>query len=395
MKYGVIVCRKTKNIGDDIQSYAASRLLPKVDYYIEREHMDVFRPAEDECVTTIMNGWFMNNKLAWPVSPCINPLYISMHFLKKDSLKVDDDFLKGLGGEDLIAHGPVGARDLSTLHMLENNGIPAYFSGCITLTLTHIRKLDIEKPYVCLTDVSSETIQYVKAQYPNMQFRVIEHESSDGPYKVDQTASWSDRFQKVEKLLETYRNATAVITTRLHCAMPCLALNVPVLFLKEDSLIEGSRMDGLFELANSAKTSDFLKGKVSFNLNSPPANPTEYRAIRQKLLESVHRFLIENQENTAELQERFQQYDKDWERRALWKDNVLLSLKYKHDDDWNESHEYLEKLSSGKDWLEGQWTNLSKENQELKKQIEALIVKCKFETKSNFSKNTMSFTIKE
>ena len=83
MKYGVIVCRETKNIGDDIQSYAAARLLPRVDYYIEREHMDVFRPMEDECVATIMNGWFMNNKLGWPVSPCINPLYASMHFLEK------------------------------------------------------------------------------------------------------------------------------------------------------------------------------------------------------------------------------------------------------------------------------------------------------------------------
>lgn len=98
MKYGVIVYRNTRNIGDDIQSYAASKLLPQVDYYIEREQLDTFRPKEDEPVNAIMNGWFMYNKLAWPVSPCINPLYISMHFWKNDALGIDSSFLKGLEG---------------------------------------------------------------------------------------------------------------------------------------------------------------------------------------------------------------------------------------------------------------------------------------------------------
>lgn len=64
MKYGVIVYRNTRNIEDDIQSYAASKLLPQVDYYIEREQLDTFRPKEDEPVNAIMNGWFMYNKLA-------------------------------------------------------------------------------------------------------------------------------------------------------------------------------------------------------------------------------------------------------------------------------------------------------------------------------------------
>ena len=69
MKYGVIVYEETNNIGDDIQSYAAAQLLPHIDYYIEREHLDVFRPKEDEPVNAIINGWLMYNKLGWPVSP--------------------------------------------------------------------------------------------------------------------------------------------------------------------------------------------------------------------------------------------------------------------------------------------------------------------------------------
>lgn len=96
MKYGVVVYGETQNIGDDIQSYAAAQLLPSVDYYIEREQLDTFRPREDEPVNAIMNGWFMHNKFAWPISNCINPLYISMHFCKDDPLNIGNDFLLGL-----------------------------------------------------------------------------------------------------------------------------------------------------------------------------------------------------------------------------------------------------------------------------------------------------------
>ena len=82
--------------------------------------------------------------------------------------------------------------------------------------------------------------------------------------------------------------------------------------------------------------------------------------------------MAENRENTAELKERFLQYDKDWERRALWKNEILLTLKSKHDDSWNEYHEYLEKLSEGKKWLEEQWKGAVSENTRLKQQCEKL-----------------------
>ena len=48
MKYGLIVFKETENIGDDIQSYAAIKYLPQVDYYIEREKLDEFVPENEE-----------------------------------------------------------------------------------------------------------------------------------------------------------------------------------------------------------------------------------------------------------------------------------------------------------------------------------------------------------
>lgn len=38
MKYGLLYYKDTDNIGDDIQTYAASRFLQRVDYLIDRKN---------------------------------------------------------------------------------------------------------------------------------------------------------------------------------------------------------------------------------------------------------------------------------------------------------------------------------------------------------------------
>ena len=66
MKYGILLNNRTDNIGDDIQSYAACRFLPSIDYYVDRENLDTFGYGEiEEPVTVIMNAWYMYNKLLW------------------------------------------------------------------------------------------------------------------------------------------------------------------------------------------------------------------------------------------------------------------------------------------------------------------------------------------
>lgn len=347
MKYGVIVYKNSNNIGDDIQSYAASCLLPQVDYYIEREHLDVFRPAEPEPVNVIMNGWFLYNKLGWPVSPCINPLYISMHFSVSDPLDIRELFLQGLGREDFLAHAPIGCRDKETQTFLEENHIPTWFSGCVTLTLNPIGEKKVQ-PYVCLTNVSAEVESYVREKYPQLEIRVI---SQGEPGMVDADASWEERFHNARELLKVYQNASAVITTRLHCAMPCLALQTPVLLLSEASIEELGRFDGLGELAHHADVQDYLAGKVDFDLLNPPTNPEDYQELRRGIQEKVAAFLQENQTCTPELKARYLRYDGEWERRALWKDDLALQLQQRAAERWKKDHDWLTELTASRDWF--------------------------------------------
>lgn len=367
MKYGIIVYHNTQNIGDDIQSYAAAQLLPQVDYYIERESLDTFRPAEDEPVNVIMNGWFMHNKLAWPVSNCINPLYLSMHFWVTDPLEINDLFLRGLGGEDLKAHEPVGCRDLETRDFLEHAGIRTWFSGCATLTLNPIGPKEV-KPYVCLTNVSQEVAEYVQKQYPSLECRII----SQGAGSINPSDSWETRFDNVRKLLQTYQNATAVITTRLHCAMPCLALQTPVLLLSEDGIEEKGRFDGLNTLTRHASTADFLAGNVDFDLQNPPANPETYLSLRQGILEKVQKFLQDNKTCTPELKARFARYDGEWERRVQWKNDLICQLNRRAVDRWNKDHAWMEELTQARDQLRDLYEQQKAETEALSAEVARL-----------------------
>jgi hypothetical protein len=79
MKYGVIYHKQTGNIGDDIQAYAASRLLPRVDYMLDREHLDTFQSKEDEPVAAIMSAWYTWAKWNWPPSASIYPKFVGFH----------------------------------------------------------------------------------------------------------------------------------------------------------------------------------------------------------------------------------------------------------------------------------------------------------------------------
>jgi len=218
MKYGALKFTST-NIGDESQSIAAQRFLPRVDYYIFREQLSKF--YSDDKVKLIMNSWYMWKPQNFPPKDCVDPLLISMFFnpdcrgkiLTKETISF------------FIDNGPVGCRDLSTLKWLQENNIPAYFSGCLTTTLVPNENIRMKNPnkYVLCVDCSEEIIDYVKrnSKYPVYSF--IRHLS---PYIESM-----DRMDLAKIVLFLYHNAHCVITPNLHTALPCLAFGTRVCLL--------------------------------------------------------------------------------------------------------------------------------------------------------------------
>ena len=363
MKYGIMIYKETENIGDDIQSYAAKQFLPHLDYFLEREELDLFHPENDETVSVIMNGWYMYNKFNWPVSDFVHPLYIAMHFSQEpqfNNYEIGSEYLEGIGSEKLRQDGPVGCRDKATEELLRSKGIPCYFSGCLTLTLPKKFESETTEPYVCLVNVSDEVVSHYQSMYPDLDIRRISQEPMVVP-----NSPWEEREKNVEELLGIYQNATCVITKRLHCALPCLALETPVLLLT-DGQIEESRFEGLYDLLHVTDTEQLLSGEFEYDLLNPLKNKDNYVTIREELIKKCQEFVKLSEGLPDRDEERIQRYYSQWEERAEFKQKIIgsqyrsiTSHALKLIDYQKELKSWSDELTKGNDWLKNKNENQS------------------------------------
>ena len=279
MKYALYRGTAT-NIGEEIQSIAAQRFLPTVDYYIIKEQMNRFQ--SEEKTKLIMNAWYMERTKSFPPRDCVDPLLISMHF----NVKCRDAMLsKKESIEYFKKYGPVGCRDMSTKKWLEDNNIPAYFSGCLTSTLLpneYLRKKYPDK-YILCVDCHDEIIDYVreKANYP--VYPLSKH--------VNPAIETADRMEVAKAFLFFYQNAYCVITTNLHTAIPCLAFNSRVCLIDRKfppTHFAVGRFDGMEDYFNKETEENFLAGGYDFN--NPPENPRAFEKTRDGLIDKCREF---------------------------------------------------------------------------------------------------------
>ena len=294
MKYGLLTYvenRKFFNVGDYIQSLAAKQFLPRVDEFLNREALADYA---DGPIKLIMNGWFTHNVTNWVPAPAIDPLFVSFHVNNTAAPGMLDD--KGVAY--LKAHEPIGCRDQFTVETLRAKGIDAYFSGCLTLTLDSYRVEDSERGdavyivdplygYPTREKVTYNYRRFLRSIQNRDIFKIgrrarhlgnlIDEELLASAVHVNQeppanTYSDADKFAMAEDLLRKYARARLVITSRIHCALPCLALGTPVIFVNGfTTFVDSCRFDGILDLFNrvdvDSNTGDFvanfpLRGKI-------------------------------------------------------------------------------------------------------------------------------------
>jgi hypothetical protein len=366
MKYGLVIYKETSNIGDDIQSYAAMRFLPRIDYLIDRERLDLFTPNDKEQVAAIMNGWYMHNKYNWPPSPYIYPLYLSIHFTMRDYMQIGQDFLQGLGKEYLKKYEPIGCRDDSTMKVLQNIGIASYLSGCMTLTLT--KEYGICKSsnnYICLVDVDKEIVEKVKDQAGNTEIKIISHNVDCSYTKL----SWDERIKHVRELLNTYQNAKCVITSRLHCALPCLAIETPVLLIQNSE--NDDRFSNFIDFLHHCTESELLEGSYQYDFNNPLMNNNKHLEMR-KFIENRCKEFVDSVSNIEIVDKDIPDlkiFKEIWVDKALWQKQLIMNKSNDYLRHMDEYVNYINELTEGKKWTENQYINERKANEELRKYI--------------------------
>jgi Polysaccharide pyruvyl transferase len=299
MKFGLLsYC--TDNLGDDMQSIAARRFLPRVDCYVDREALDAPDAPHDEPLALIMNGWFCHRPDKWPPSPHIVPLLISFHVTNNPEPDTGVRAREHLARSPavlrwLARHGPIGARDTSTLQWLRSLGIASWFSGCLTLTLdppAHRHRDDV----VVLNDLPDE----VAAAIADRTRRPLRHTTHfvTGPVGIE------ERLARAAELIDLYARASCVVTTRLHGALPCLAAGTPVLLI--DAHWDLSRFTGLDELVHHGSPAEYLAGKLDYDVDDPPPNPERHFGLRAELARRASAFVASHQRTTpwARIRER-------------------------------------------------------------------------------------------
>ena len=102
--------------------------------------------------------------------------------------------------------------------------------------------------------------------------------------------------------MREYADARLVVTSRIHCALPCLAMGVPVIFINAfDSHGDTCRFDGLIELFNRFDVNP--EGVISNNFGVSgkidgsyiPQNLNHHIALAEKMRATCEEF-IRNEE---------------------------------------------------------------------------------------------------
>lgn len=214
----------------------------------------------------------------WPPADPIIPLLVSIHI--SPDRPVTNAWFHPASRDYLRRFGPVGARDTDTLAMLREHDIPAYFSGCLTLTLKRNGQAARED-YVCAVDVGQQVLIHLRRHTDRPVIPVT--------HWVPPYLESKDTYVLAEMLLDLYQRAHCVVTSRLHVALPCLALQTPVLLLHETD--DSSRFSGLNELIRHCLARDYLDGSYQFDLDNPGENRQEYLAFREGLVERCCAFI--------------------------------------------------------------------------------------------------------
>lgn len=279
-KFGLLVYYGTGNLGDEIQSLAARRFLPRVNYFFNRDSLGTTAVKEGESVKVILNGWFFKKGSQWPPPRHIEPLITSFHI----DQGARQSILSTSGVDYLKQHEPIGARDLFTLDLLRKAGLKAFFSGCLTLTL--------ERPQVARSEdliVTNHVAEPIVRLIASRTGKRIVATSHSDCHKTHPDA----RLIEAQRLLDIYAEASCVVTSRLHCALPCLAFGTPVLLL--DYPFAKQRFAGLKDFCWYATENRLLNNDFDYNFDAPPANPDLFDPYRELLIENVSSFASENE----------------------------------------------------------------------------------------------------
>lgn len=215
------------NLGDFFQGEVVANLIRNnitgIEQEIKAEEMRTYQ-GEQLIVplqASIFNKMFMiGDKIS--ISSDIKPIFLAT----VTGSNYKESYMNEHNIEYLQSIEPIGCRDQSTYELLTENGIDCYLTGCLTATIPR-RKVSETQTEVLFVDVPEGLRQYVPKHI------LEEAKYFEQQCYVDKYMDISQIKSKIFRRYEYYKNnAKLIVTSRLHVALPAIAMGIPVIFAK-------------------------------------------------------------------------------------------------------------------------------------------------------------------
>lgn len=198
----------TDNLGDDIQSLAGQKWF-ETRQWVDREH-----PEKWGSHKVCLSHFFWDMPLEMGQNAIVAGFYLCRHHLPRLVQNGLWDRLK----RAVDTQGfPAGCRDLKTMELFVQNGVPAMWSSCITGTLR-------------------------KRANPGTELLAVDTDAPDGTWntlshKLPEMKKWNpeERMKYAQERLDRYSHAKEIVTGRLHCYLPSMSMGVNVTVNMEKS----------------------------------------------------------------------------------------------------------------------------------------------------------------
>ena len=210
------------NMGDYIQSFAVENLFKYAG--IESQNIIQLPFFQNTLVTEpcylIVQGHFGRQyDMGFMYNSNIHPIFIG--FALKDSflLREEISYFK--------KYEPILCRDEFTKNVFTHYGIEAYISGCLSLIFPKRKINESDKPNkYYFVDVKEKFIDLIPKE---IKENAVITSQNIHIKKMGNSIMELGEKKTCERLEDYQKNAKMVITSKLHCMIPCTAMGIPTI----------------------------------------------------------------------------------------------------------------------------------------------------------------------
>lgn len=219
------------NVGEGVQALAMDHIfhqigIPDQDVVYVKRDDDFKNLYQGQILMPVHMGVYGKNEKRLPLPSNVTPIFTSM-VVYYDFFDEEPELL-----EYFKANEPIGCRDEQTKNIFQKHGIKAYLMGCFTICFPK-RERDPESGKVFLIDTPAGFEEHLPEHLKKDAVNVTHSVPFDTyPVTVEEDAR---QKEIAKKHLQRYRDeAKLVITGRLHAAVPCMAMGIPVILIREN-----------------------------------------------------------------------------------------------------------------------------------------------------------------